>query len=41
MLSNDGLGDYAHLQQSLVAPEGDLPPTTATVRFRYIPLYLV
>lgn len=30
MLSNDGLGDYAHLQQSLVAPEGDLPPTTAT-----------
>ena len=32
MLSNDDRGDYAHLQQSLVAPEGDLPTTTATVR---------
>ena len=28
---NDNRGSYAHLQQSLVAPEGDLPTTTATV----------
>jgi hypothetical protein len=25
-------GAYAHLEQSLVAPEGDLPTTIATVR---------